>query len=358
MLYDVSSSYFEGRCCPLAQHGYSRDHRGDRPQIVSELSVHTRRIAGRGRGVRWQHGRSGDAELAGREAQGPLRHQPRGAGGRPRHDHLGADRRETSKLPAWTGSPACGHRPFKRWRRRTGRCSCRCSTSATWPRSARPRCSPANGSLSAATANSPPNARASGRNCWPPPNASLLRIQAQVRRRTQLVRSAAEIGLAVGGVVEQPEDGQALRRGDPRWPLSPSQRRTQQIESGGSSRRHLRDPHQSVPAEQLDANEAVQAYKDLSRVERAFRSLKTVDLDIRPDPPLDRPPSVPVRSDGACYRIPTQCSWPRLARISGIAQVCESSGRLTAASRTFARSFGAVASAAAAIAATTVSRAV
>lgn len=38
----------------------------------------------------------------------------------------------------------------------------------------------------------------------------------------------------------------------------------------------------SVPAAQLDANEAVQAYKDLSRVERAFRSLKTVDLEIRP----------------------------------------------------------------------------
>ena len=25
MLYDLSSSYFEGECCPLAQHGYSRD---------------------------------------------------------------------------------------------------------------------------------------------------------------------------------------------------------------------------------------------------------------------------------------------------------------------------------------------
>jgi hypothetical protein len=37
VLYNVSSSYFEGRCCPLAQHGYSRDHRGDRPQIVYGL---------------------------------------------------------------------------------------------------------------------------------------------------------------------------------------------------------------------------------------------------------------------------------------------------------------------------------
>jgi hypothetical protein len=38
----------------------------------------------------------------------------------------------------------------------------------------------------------------------------------------------------------------------------------------------------SVPAEHLDAAETVQAYKDLARVERAFRSLKTVDLEIRP----------------------------------------------------------------------------
>src|SRR5271169_6598904 len=36
-LYDVSSSYFEGRCCALAKHGYSRDHRPDRLQIVYGL---------------------------------------------------------------------------------------------------------------------------------------------------------------------------------------------------------------------------------------------------------------------------------------------------------------------------------
>src|SRR6201988_2150921 len=37
LLYDVTSSYLEGRCCELAQHGYSRDHRGDRPQLVIGL---------------------------------------------------------------------------------------------------------------------------------------------------------------------------------------------------------------------------------------------------------------------------------------------------------------------------------
>lgn len=38
----------------------------------------------------------------------------------------------------------------------------------------------------------------------------------------------------------------------------------------------------SVPAEGLNAENTVRAYKDLSKVERAFRSLKTVDLNVRP----------------------------------------------------------------------------
>jgi ribosomal protein L18 len=37
VLYDVSSSYFEGRTCPLAQHGYSRDRRRGSLQIIYGL---------------------------------------------------------------------------------------------------------------------------------------------------------------------------------------------------------------------------------------------------------------------------------------------------------------------------------
>jgi hypothetical protein len=37
VLYDVTSSYLEGRCCELGQRGYSRDSRPDRPQIVFGL---------------------------------------------------------------------------------------------------------------------------------------------------------------------------------------------------------------------------------------------------------------------------------------------------------------------------------
>jgi hypothetical protein len=38
----------------------------------------------------------------------------------------------------------------------------------------------------------------------------------------------------------------------------------------------------SLPVAQLDANATVAAYKSLAHVERAFRSIKTVDLNVRP----------------------------------------------------------------------------
>ena len=37
MLYDLTSTYFEGRHCPLAKLGHSRDERGGNPQIVIGL---------------------------------------------------------------------------------------------------------------------------------------------------------------------------------------------------------------------------------------------------------------------------------------------------------------------------------
>jgi transposase len=41
LLYDVTSTYFEGEMlgCPIAQRGYSRDSRGDRPQVCIGLVV-------------------------------------------------------------------------------------------------------------------------------------------------------------------------------------------------------------------------------------------------------------------------------------------------------------------------------
>jgi hypothetical protein len=37
VLYDLTSTYFEGRCCPLARLGHSRDGKGDKLQIIIGL---------------------------------------------------------------------------------------------------------------------------------------------------------------------------------------------------------------------------------------------------------------------------------------------------------------------------------
>jgi hypothetical protein len=86
--------------------------------------------------------------------------------------------------------------------------------------------------------------------------------------------------LAVGAVVNHRKVGKhfAIEIGDSHLTV---QRRAAQIEQEARLD-GIYVIRTSVPVEQLDTEEAVQAYKDLSRVERVFRSLKTVDLDIRP----------------------------------------------------------------------------
>ena len=59
VLYDVSSSYMEGRCCALAKPGYSRDHRRSSADRV-RIAVRPGRTASGRRGVRGQHQRPTD----------------------------------------------------------------------------------------------------------------------------------------------------------------------------------------------------------------------------------------------------------------------------------------------------------
>src|SRR2546422_4266704 len=47
VLYDVSSSYFEGRSCPLAGRGFSRDKRRGSLQIVYRSEEHTSELQSR-----------------------------------------------------------------------------------------------------------------------------------------------------------------------------------------------------------------------------------------------------------------------------------------------------------------------
>jgi hypothetical protein len=108
----------------------------------------------------------------------------------------------------------------------------------------------------------------------------LARIQAHVRRKGSALSTAAEIGLAVGEVVNARKMAKHfaldIRDGHFSWT-----RKTDQI-AAEAKLDGIYVIRTSVPAEDLGTAHAVQAYKDLSRVERAFRSMKTVDLEIRP----------------------------------------------------------------------------
>jgi hypothetical protein len=122
------------------------------------------------------------------------------------------------------------------------------------------------------------------------------------------LRSPAQIGIAVGAVLNSKKMAKhfdvEVADGYLSW-----QRQIEQIveEERLDGIYVIRT---SMPAEHLDTAEAVQAYKDLSRVERAFRSMKTADLEIRPIrtgrhstcAPMSSCACWPITSNGTCER--------------------------------------------------------
>jgi hypothetical protein len=279
VLYDVSSSYFEGRRCPLARYGHSRDHRGDRPQIVygllctreglpiavevfdgstadpSTLSTQVEKVKNRfmigrlvlvgDRGMVTSARIRDDLEPAGLDwitcLRAPAIQALAGENG-PLQLSL-FDDRDLAEISAPELFP--GERLIV------------CRNRALAAERARKR-----EDLLAAT------------------ERALARIDARVRRQRSGLHSAAEIGLAVGAVLDSRKMAKhfdvEIRDGVLTW-----RRRIEQI-AQEARLDGIYVIRTSVPAEHLDAVETVQAYKDLARVERAFRCLKTVDLDIRP----------------------------------------------------------------------------
>jgi len=279
VLYDVSSSYFEGRCCPLAQHGYSRDHRGDRPQIVDGLLC-TRE--GLPVAVEVFDGNTADPATLSAQVEklkdrfGISRVVLVGDRGMITSARIGTDLR-----PAGVDWITCLRAPaIQALAAENGPLQLSLFDERDLAEISAPEMFPGerlivcrNRELAAERARKREELLAATER-------ELARIQAQVRRRHSPLRSAAEIGLAVGGVVNSRKMAKhlAIEIRDGHFAF---QRRIEQIEAEARLD-GVYVIRTSVPVEHLDANEAVQAYKDLSRVERAFRSMKTVDLDIRP----------------------------------------------------------------------------
>ena len=108
----------------------------------------------------------------------------------------------------------------------------------------------------------------------------LARIQAAVLRNRNPLRGTAEIALAVGAVIDTYKMGKHfdLTITDAAFSFV---RKTAEIQAEAATD-GLYVVRSSLPAEALDDAATVRSYKSLARVERAFRCIKTVDLQIRP----------------------------------------------------------------------------
>jgi hypothetical protein len=109
----------------------------------------------------------------------------------------------------------------------------------------------------------------------------LEKIREMVARgRGNVPQSADEIGVRVGKVIDKYEVGKHFRLeiGDKSFAYGIDQEKvaTEAALDGVSIIRT------SLPASRMSAEDAVRGYKLLSGVERAFRSIKTVDLKVRP----------------------------------------------------------------------------
>lgn len=109
---------------------------------------------------------------------------------------------------------------------------------------------------------------------------ALAKIQAAVERSKRPLRGAAEIALKAGAVVDRKKMAKhfSLDIGDDRFRFV---RNTEAI-AAEAALDGFYVVRTSVPADTLDDDATVGAYKSLSRVERAFRSLKAVTIQIRP----------------------------------------------------------------------------
>ena len=277
VLYDVSSSYLEGRCCSLAQFGYSRDGKRGKLQIVygllcatdgcpvaievfagstadpATLTSQVTKLRQRfgldhvvlvgARGMITQARITEDLKAAGLDwitaLRAPAIKALRDAGA------LQMSLFDERDMAAITAPDFPGERLIVCRNRRLG------------AERARKR-----EDLLLAT------------------ERDLARIAAAVARKRQPLRGQAEIGIVVGAVIDQHKMAKhfALAITDTCFTFT---RKADEI-TAEAALDGIYIVRTSLPATALDDTATVRNYKSLSLVERAFRCLKTVDLQIRP----------------------------------------------------------------------------
>jgi len=277
VLYDVSSSYLEGRCCPLAQFGYSRDRKRGKLQIVYGLLCAP---DGCPVAIEVFEGSTADpvtltSQVTKLKERFALDHVvlvgDRGMITQARINQdikaAGLDWISALRAPAIKALRDAGALQMSLFDER----DMASITSPDFPGERLIVCR--NRALAVERARKREDLLGATER-------DLARIAAAVARKREPLRGTAEIGLEVGAVLNKHKMAKhfTLDIADTHFGFA---RKIEKI-AAEAALDGIYVVRTSLPATALDDAAAVRRYKSLSLVERAFRCLKTVDLQVRP----------------------------------------------------------------------------
>ena len=278
VLYDISSSYFEGRTCPLAKRGHNRDGKKGKLQIVFGLLT---TMEGCPCAVEVFAGNTGDPKTVAGQIK-KIRERFRikrvilvGDRGMITEARLREDIRGVEGLDWITAlrAPAIA-KLLKAEAIQLSFFDESDLAEITHPDYPGERLVVCRNPLLAAE-------RARKReDLLSATERALERIRKATQRRRQPLRGKDEIGVHVGKCINQYKVGKHFR-----LKITASSFQYERKEENIKAEAALDGIYvirTSVPSDLLKREATVEAYKRLSTVERAFRSMKTVDLNVRP----------------------------------------------------------------------------
>jgi hypothetical protein len=279
VLYDVSSSYVEGRCCELARFGHSRDHRPDKMQIIYGLLC---AADGCPVAIEVFEGNTGDPSTVGnqiiklKERFGLKRVVMVGDRGmitdaRIRNDLKPAGIDWITALRAPSIQQLAAEDGPLQLSLFDERDLAEIESEELFPGERLVVCK--NHALAE-------ERRRKRSELLDATEQDLENIRKRIMRERKPLRGADEIGLAVGAVIGRRKIGKHFQITITDDALSFTRDHDAIAKEAALDGFYVL--RTSVPAAAINTADTVRAYKSLARVERAFRSFKTTDLDIRP----------------------------------------------------------------------------
>jgi hypothetical protein len=278
VLYDVSSSYVEGRCCELAQFGHPRDRRSDRMQIVYGLlcSADGCPVA-----IEVFEGNTGDPSTVGnqitklKERFGLKRVVMVGDRGM-----ITDARIEEDLKPAGLDWITALRAPsIQKLAAEDGPLQLSLFDARDLAEIESPDF-PGERLIVCKNHALAEERRRKRNELLDATEKDLKDIEKRIVRKRKPLRGADEIGLAVGKLIGRRKVGKHFNITITDDSLSFTRDHAAIAKEAALDGFYVL--RTNVPAEAINTADTVRAYKSLARVERAFRCLKTTDLEIRP----------------------------------------------------------------------------